>query len=303
MSDDFFPVQPEWSMARHTLIGEVADRLLSQNVRNEVRTILTPGESSTLGEVADWPDQLKSNPPSDPETQAFLNDPENRDTHRRWHYVDLPFGAAAYDPVALEKFIPPDGAHVVAKAIECALAVVTPTPRLSRTNALRWIAHLIGDMHQPMHLGCGYIDASHQPPRLVGDPQAAQDLPSDHGGNNLQLPPPLANTNLHSYWDDKLASVSLDSLTHAAQAMETPVVARDTVEPAIVSWVEDTLVACKDAYATVRIDQVLHGDSAKFRIAFDQGLAAYVQRNEPHVTRQMARAAVRLAALVTALVS
>jgi hypothetical protein len=309
MSSEFpgengFHPQPEWSMERHKMVGHVADRLLSQSVRDAVRDILAPGgQGSTLGFVAEWADELKTNPPSDPETKAFLNDPVNRESHGRWHYLNLPFGATTYDPDALSAFIPKDGAHAVGKVVECALAVITPTSRLSRTNGLRWLTHLVGDMHQPMHLGCGFVDMTKEPPLLVGDPQGAHSLASDRGGNNLVLPASFGGGNLHSYWDGVLATVTADTVEQAAQAVEPPVVTRETVKEVVASWVEDTLRVCKDAYWSVRIDQRVEGEAARFVIGLEQGLEKYQQRNEPHVTRQMARAAVRLAALVTALVS
>lgn len=286
-------VQPgiKWSGPRHTLIGAVADQLLMPNIRTAVRDLL--GGTGTLQSVADWADRLKSNPPADDETKAFLSEPANK-SHGRWHYINLPFGAAAYDPATLASFIPADGAHVVGKLIECALAVVTPTPRISRVNGLRWVAHLVGDMHQPLHLGCGYIDAT---PKLTGDPQAAVGLASDRGGNDLQLP---INESMHSYWDDRLGDVTPADVRGLAQTLPVPPVTRDTVPQAVVQWVNDTLPVCRSAYASVKI---VGKQGDKFRIDFDGGLAAYAQRNELHVVNQMAKAAVRLAALVTALVS
>lgn len=193
-----------WSGDRHSMIGRMADQLLTEAAKHAVRDVLDGGGHATLGDVSAWADELRGNAPNDPETIAFLANAANRAEHARWHYLNLPFGAGRYDTHLLAPFIPADGAHVVGWVARCAAALITPTERLSRTNALRWLAHLVGDMHQPMHLGCGYVDESTEPPHLVGDPAAAANLTSDRGGNNILLPPPLDRQNLHSFWDGAL---------------------------------------------------------------------------------------------------
>ena len=284
-------VQPgiRWSGPRHTLIGRIADQLLPPNTRNAVRTLL--GGTGTLQSVADWADRLKSNPPSDNETKAFLANLDNH-SHGQWHFVNLPFAATHYDPATLAEFVPANGAHVVAKLLDSAHALVTPTPQLSRVNALRWLTHLVGDMHQPNHLGCAYVDESQEPPRLVGDPASAHGLKHDRGGNLLLMP---GGGTLHGFWDDKLGSSMIDDVEAEAKAAG-PVDVSD-VTAAVTSWVDETLRVASDAYTSVRI---VAREGEKFRIAVDDD---YESRNEAHVPRQMGRAAARLAALVTALVS
>ena len=78
--------------------------------------------------------------------------------------------------------------------------------RFSALNALRLIIHLVGDLHQPIHVGCGYIKRSTNPAKLEFDPQvaASQKLRNDRGGGRLILP---TGGNLHSYWDGSLGSI------------------------------------------------------------------------------------------------
>jgi hypothetical protein len=280
-------VQPgiKWSGPRHNLIGRVADQLLTQTVRDRVRNLL--GGAGTLESVSDWADRLKSNPPTDAETQAFLANPANQ-THGSWHFVNLPFATTHYDPATLAEFVPSNGAFVIGKILESANALIAPTPQLSRVNALRWLAHLVGDMHQPNHLGCAYIDESQDPPRLVGDPQAAHGLKHDRGGNLLLM----SGGTLHGFWDDKLGSATVADV----EAEATGAVDVSNVNTAVTSWVDETLRVANDAYTGVRI---VAREGEKFRITVDHD---YESRNEAHVPRQMGRAAARLAALVTALV-
>jgi hypothetical protein len=293
---------PLWSADRHQLIGEVADYLLTAAARRAAEEVLHRGGSTKLGDVADWADQLRGAAgPNDPETIAFLADAANRAEHARWHYLNLPFGTQRYDEVVLKPFIPADGAHVVAMVPRCAAALMTPTARLSRTNALRWLTHLVGDLHQPMHLGCGYLDESVEPPRLVGDPALARGLRSDRGGNDLLLSTPLDRVNLHGYWDGVLSSAKLTEIESAAAAMTPPQVTAASVPQLVVDWVDEALTICRDAFWSVRIVGRHAADRRKMVVEFAHGLEAYETRNAPHVPRQMARAAVRLAAIVNAL--
>jgi len=64
------------------------------------------------------------------------------------------------------------------------------------------LVHLVGDVHQPIHVGCGFIDHTAAGPVLVTDPKVIvqKNLPHDRGGNSLVLPI-SGSINLHSYWD------------------------------------------------------------------------------------------------------
>src|SRR4029079_13848482 len=78
--------------------------------------------------------------------------------------------------------------------------------RFTPINALRLVVHLVGDVHQPVHVGCGYIDDSVEPAKIIRNPVTVvnKELESDHGGNKLILPVGTNGVNLHSYWDSRL---------------------------------------------------------------------------------------------------
>jgi hypothetical protein len=169
-----------WSALGHKLVGELAQRHLSRAADAEVRRLLAGEPNPTLAGVATWADGLRD------------ADPERFRQTTRWHYVNIRAGECRY---AAERDCP-DGNCVVA-AIEAQRRILADRsqPRAARRDALKFLVHLVGDIHQPMH-------ASNR---------------DDKGGNTYQIslttdlqPEAYARdkyvdgvqgTNLHSIWD------------------------------------------------------------------------------------------------------
>ncbi|QHT65343.1 S8 family serine peptidase [Rhodocytophaga rosea] len=202
-----------WGISRHELIAGAAAQLLSQRARIEIARILAPLGNVGLQDIAGWADQIKRHTPTsndDPDTVKFLNDFPG-DIHRVWHYVNLPLGAAHYSREDYEIFTREDDVvQMIGKSVS---VLLQNSNIMSELNALRWLTHLVGDVHQPIHVGCSYIDTSGSLPELVFDPQRIieRNLKSDTGGNSLVLPI-SGNISLHSYWDSRLAG-DIDSHT------------------------------------------------------------------------------------------
>src|SRR5262245_14174381 len=195
-----------WAISRHELIAGVAARLLEQHASAEVARILAPlGAQSSLEDIAGWADQIKglsADDGGDPDTIQFLTDFPN-DASRDWHYVNLPLGVRNYAEAAELGFTRED--DVVQMIGESVRVLQGNSNIMSKLNALRWLVHLVGDVHQPIHVGCGFVSTTDNVPQLVRDPQQIiqNNLSHDRGGNNLVLPVSGA-VNLHSYWDSRL---------------------------------------------------------------------------------------------------
>jgi hypothetical protein len=58
-------------------------------------------------------------------------------------------------------------------------------PRNEKRVALRFVAHLVGDTHQPLHAG----------------------FAEDHGGNSVDVRVNGRKENLHSFWDTALVEL------------------------------------------------------------------------------------------------
>ncbi|MBP6442377.1 MAG: S1/P1 nuclease [Gemmatimonadales bacterium] len=153
--DDLF-----WGQLGHRIIARVAAARLTPAARLAVRDLI-PGE--TLASVASWADSIR---PSRPETGP-------------WHYVNIPIWDSIYRP----KTVCPDGTCVIAM-LEKEIAILRDRtkPRSERAEALKWVVHLMGDMHQPLH---------------VGDR-------GDRGGNDVKLTWAGKAWTLHSLWDTGL---------------------------------------------------------------------------------------------------
>ena len=143
-----------------------------------------------------------------------------------------------------------------------------------RREALLWVGHLVGDLHQPMHLG--YFE--------------------DLGGNRyrLALPEALAvalgedrdSVNMHAVWDGLILRYhSGDPQPFASDAVTTPAVI--DLEAAVLSWADGTL-------------QVLNRAETRYRDPprLQTLERSYLEDNGPAVRLQLRRAAGRLAALL-----
>ena len=98
-----------------------------------------------------------------------------------------------------------------------------PNHPLSQRNALKLLVHFLGDIHQPLHVGCGFIDVN-GPNRSIlieRDPVVIKrkNLPSDNGANQLIID--KDKKKLHGFWDfDLVTSLMLTTGKQTADALE-----------------------------------------------------------------------------------
>jgi hypothetical protein len=155
-------LQPAWAWGKdgHRLIAELAETQLSPAARAEANRLLALEPGSTLGSVASWADEVRN-----PTTQ-------------RWHFVNMASEDCRYVP---EVDCP--GGECVVGAIERQVRVLkSKASDDDRLKALKYVVHLVGDVHQPLHAG----------------------FAEDKGGNQFQLQAFGKGTNLHSLWDSGL---------------------------------------------------------------------------------------------------
>ena len=146
-----------WGLTGHRVVGQVAEIYLTKKASKEVKKILG---TESLADVANWMDFIKSEP-----SYGHINP---------WHYVTIPEGAtyetsnkeAKGDIIwALDKFI---------------AQLKSDTLTLEEQQfALKSLVHLVGDIHQPLHVGNG----------------------NDKGGNDIKINYFWQNSNLHRIWD------------------------------------------------------------------------------------------------------
>jgi hypothetical protein len=281
----------------HRIVGRVAElHLQGSRALTEVRRILRPQE--TLADAAVWPDTIKDPLYEDGDTPLFRLAHPAQDTY---HYTNIPFQAAKYDP-GLPGARPTD---ILQMTRECIRVLRGSSTTFTERDALRMLAHLVGDMHQPIHVGNGFVGASG--PLLFVLPQGATGWRTTVGGNALVYGP-QDRFNLHSYWDTHIVNLAMrsdDVPTYAANLFSQLPVApewRDTGDPDAwpARWVDDSLVHAKEAHQGIRLTMYLGPDEARrtpHRWRIEQP-AGYDDRSRARVRIQLAKGGYRLGAVL-----
>ena len=123
-----------WGVAGHRAIGKIAEKHLSPNAKAAVQALLG-GES--LADVSTWADEVR-------------NQPEYQQTGS-WHFINLPIGLSYAAFKQQVESMTGDNVYNVLLRQEQLLRDKT-TPREKRVEALKFIVHFVGDLHQPMHV-------------------------------------------------------------------------------------------------------------------------------------------------------
>jgi hypothetical protein len=233
-----------WSYFGHQQIAELAERELAPSTRAAALALLE-GEADSLAAVAAWADEVR-------------DDPAYEWSHAL-HFVNFPRGRCQYradrDCV---------GGHCVVAAIERFRAELgdASLPRQRRAEALRFLVHFVGDVHQPLHAGFGH----------------------DKGGNTYQVNIDGEGSNLHRLWDFWIPQRGgEDRAAQLAALSASPLPPPGALQPA--AWAE----------ASCRLV-----DSQGFYPQRRRLSAADLDRFLPLAQAQMRLAAARLAALLEA---
>jgi hypothetical protein len=147
-----------WGATGHRAIAQIAQVHLNNRAAGEIAKLLEENESIVT--VASWADAVR---------------PQRKES-ATWHYINIPVWVAKGD---WSPYCPAEGC-VVRKVKELiAFLKSGEGDRTARAEALKYLVHFMGDMHQPMH---------------VGDRK-------DRGGNDTPVVFFDKPSNLHSIWD------------------------------------------------------------------------------------------------------
>jgi hypothetical protein len=239
-----------WGKTGHRVVAALADPQLSGLARAHIKELL--GVES-LDEAATWPDEMRSDPA-----------PFWQKTATPWHYVTL--NGITYDHA------PPEG-----DALD-ALAHFTATLKDSGANladkqlALRFIVHLVGDLHQPLHVGkC-----------------------CDRGGNEVKVSWFGKPTNLHAVWDSQLVEEEQLSFTELAAKLQ-----RHTSSADLIAWWDVNprdWISESGQYRNTLYPEPSTGRKKQPELSYD-----YVYRFTPLMELRLKQAGVRLAAYLNAI--
>jgi len=244
-----------WGKTGHRVVAAIADTQLSGLARAHVREIL--GGAESLDEAANWPDEMRSAPGDFWQKTA---------TH--WHYVTL--NGIIYDHA------PPEGDAL--KALDHFRSVLRdPNASLAdKQLALRFIVHLVGDLHQPLHVGkC-----------------------CDKGGNDVKVSWFGKPTNLHAIWDSQLVDEEQLSFTELAAKLGRHISNQNVLDWWDINprdWISES-GEIRDTLYPPSGPKAAKGRKKSRRPTVPELSYAYVYKFTPLMERRLSQAGVRLAA-------
>jgi nuclease S1 len=176
-----------WGDKGHRIVAILADQQLTEQAREEVRKLLPDG--TTLADAAVWPDR---------EGRRITE-------FDRLHHVSIPDDAAGYDQERDCK-----AGNCMVEALNWFISVITDVkvPNNVRLIALRYVAHLVGDMHQPLHAG----------------------RREDRGGTEITVSYRAQTTNLHLFWDFNVVEIEEDTSEELAKKLDESITPKQRSE-------------------------------------------------------------------------
>lgn len=265
-----------WGPTGHRVVGEIAQRHLTPAAQAKVSSILN---GRTLADVANWPDDLRSD--------------SRYDKYKLLHFATVKDGLASYRDsekarcgdvvVAIDAF----SAFLRTGSRESLFVVKALTdnsdgtgqgacnPRetepISPEMALAFLVHLMGDIHQPLHVGG-----------------------LDLGGNTVKVNwMDRWSSNLHSVWDDEMVDFERFSYTeyarfldHASETQAARWMAGDTI-----SYADEAVAMRKKLY--VFPDNVGTGTPTVQKVSYK-----YISAQRERMREQLLKGGLRLAAVL-----
>ncbi len=275
------PAAHAWGDDGHRIVGQIAWDALTPTAREAVTALLAPGDFGTLAEAATWPDVYARTAPA----YAWAN-PR--------HYISTAPGSEHVTATGVN--CADDGVHGPACVVGAIgyYAARLNDPALTRDDhveALRFLAHFVGDLHMPLHVfhvdgrggtltAVSYDHAAPEPIHLVWDVRLISTEVAD-----LRAPAPT--------WTDLAAKLEVDLGVHASTAaMSRPDLTggdvQHSVTAAALTWAEESYTLAR------RAD--LFGFDADATLP-----RRYDLLTRPIVDARLQQAGVRLAAVLNAI--
>ena len=188
----------------HRIIADIAYHNLTSKARSQVDKVL--GVRGIVYE-ATWPDEIRSD-----SKYAYSY---------QWHFQDLDDNMTSAGIKTLMNNPKAEGEHLF-------FALDSLTTRLKKdkndAEALKFLVHFVGDLHQPLHLG----------------------RKDDKGGNKVDMNWFGRKTNLHSVWDGALIESEKMSYSEFSRYL------MDKYEPKKAEFKKYTLLQSVEAVYAVR---------------------------------------------------
>jgi hypothetical protein len=233
---------PVWGQTGHRVVGAIADNYLKGSTKRQLKKLL---KNESLAFVSTFADEIKA----DPRYNEF----------RTWHYLNMPLDGT-YETSDKN----PEGDLVT--GIAYCKTIITNKNSTDDDKAfyLRLLIHLIGDLHQPMHIG----------------------LLEDRGGNDFDVQWNYKDSNLHRVWDTQMIEsygMSFSELADNAAYLSKAEV-KAIKEGSVLDWIAETHILTNEVYASTK-----KGENLRSRYSYKYLAIA---------RSQMQKAGIRLAAVL-----
>lgn len=229
-----------WGPTGHRATGLIAERYLTKKARKALTAVLN-GQS--LAMASTWMDEIRSD-----STYDYMAD---------WHWVTIQDGETYAQS---QKNPNGDVIQTLERVIaELKLKKLNAVDELQR---IRILIHLVGDIHQPLHVGGG----------------------NDRGGNDVPVTWFRANSNLHRVWDSDMIDDTRLSFTELAESLDKPDAAavRRMQSASIGDWAAESMIYRRNVY-----------DFGNGQLGY-----AYAYKNFPIVRTRILQAGIRLAGIL-----
>jgi hypothetical protein len=239
----YLPIQSmAWGMLGHRIVGEIANQYLTKKARKGIAAILG---NESVAMSSNWADFIKSDP-----AYNYLSN---------WHYVNIISGKTEQEVIQLLEADTASNAYTKIIFLSNELKK-KELPSSDKILYLRMLIHLVGDVHQPLHVG-----------RL-----------EDQGGNKVRVLWFNEPKNLHQVWDTELISAQNLSYTEYAKAINF--VSKDErkvwQQEKVSFWFYDSYLIAEKIYADVKVPEEKLGYQYNFKykaVAEEQMLKAGVR--------------------------
>jgi hypothetical protein len=229
-----------WGATGHRVTGMIAASYLNKKAQKRVEALL--GQES-LAMASTWMDDIRSD-----STYNYASD---------YHWTTVETGQT-YEQSKKN----PNGDVIM--TIE-RLITELKSGKLDRTSEIRdlkFLIHLVGDIHQPLHVGCC----------------------DDQGGNKVQVKWFGGNSNLHRVWDSDIIDGTKLSYTELAQSLGTvdEATVKKLQSASVRDWANEDMNYRKQVY-----------DIGNGNLGY-----AYSYKNLPLIRERLLTAGIRLAGVI-----
>lgn len=203
-----------WGMLGHRIVGQIAEAYLTKHTRKEIAKILG---NESVAMASNWPDFIKSDP-----SMSYLSS---------WHYCDFKGGMNQNEFMAeLDKDTAADAytkINFLVKELKN-----KDLEQDKKAMYLKLLIHIVGDVHQPLHVG----------------------RPDDQGGNKIKVLWFDTPYNLHQIWDDQLITYQKLSYCEYAAAINftTEEQRREWQAQLLSSWLWESYRLADKIYADIK---------------------------------------------------